>query len=185
MLELECKIKRRQYYLISVILVVVVVVGLVYLDYAGTFQPKSTPPNLYTSTTSDQDSGVTAYVMNVSQGAILRVNLTLSSLSSTEIAVPIESLTLTAYNSNSDTGNASLAQQSVFNYSFSVNQLTLQPQMSNSTTVTINMAKDAPTGTCTLEINLGALKFLSEPGKYDRSYSSSIPLEMVITPKPT
>jgi hypothetical protein len=175
------KMKRGQYYIISIILVAAIALSLVYLEHAGTFQPKSTPMLLYTSSISDQDTGVISYSLNASQGTTLKVNLTLSSLTSATIAVPMQSLTLTAYNSNSGIGNTTLIQQSVFNYSFSLNQLTLQPEMSNSTTITINFAKDAPTGRCYLDINLGNLKFLSEQGKYDQSYASSIPLEIVIT----
>jgi hypothetical protein len=64
--------------------------------------------------------------------------------------------------------------------------------MSNSTTITINWADDAPAGRYTAEIKLGNLKFLSTQGKNDQTapnsftpgaYASSIWLGIVVTPK--
>jgi hypothetical protein len=105
--------------------------------------------------------------------------------------IPIENIALTAYNStidysnNWDTSswNTSIVEQSVFNYSFSVNQLTLQPNMSNSTILTIKWANNAPTGRYALEINLSNLKFLSAQNKYDQSYAGSIWLGIIVTPE--
>ena len=168
------------------ILMVVVIAGL-YLVYANRTQPVSTPKKLYTYTVSQQNPDTLTGAMNVSQGETQQVNLALSSMDSAEIAVPIESLTLIAYNNTValNNWNTSLVQQSVFNYSFSLNQLTLQPGSSNSTTLTIKWADNAPAGKYTLDIDLGNVKFLSTPGKYDISYSESISLGIIVTPKGT
>ena len=185
--------KRTYYHIISIILAVVVVVGLVYLGYAIRIQPVSTPITLYSHSISSENTGLILDVINASQGTTQQVNLTLSSMSSAQIAIPIENLKLTAYNSTIDYGdnwdtsswNTSIVQQSVFNYSFSVSQITLQPNMSNSTIITIKWAGNAPTGRYTLYINLGDLKFLSAHGKYDQSYGTSIWLGVILTPKGT
>lgn len=79
------------------ILVVAVIAGL-YLVYANRTQPVSTPKTLYTYTVSQQNPDTLTGAMNVSQGETQQVKLALSSMSSAEIAVPIENLTLIAYN---------------------------------------------------------------------------------------
>ncbi len=147
---------------------------------------------MYTYIISPQNKGALTGVMNVSQGATQQVNLTLSSMSTAQIVVPIENLTLLAYNNtvatnNWDTSNwnTSLVEQDVFNYSFSLNQLTLQPGMSNSTVLTIKWFDNVPPGKYAVDIDLGNVKFLSAPGKYDISYSSSIWLGIIVTPKGT
>lgn len=140
---------------------------------------------------SPQNTGGINDVINASQGTTLKMNLTLTSITSLQIAIPLENLKLTAYNSTIDytnnwdsTGwNTSIIQERVLNYSFGLSQLTLQPNMSNSTTITIKVAENAPSGRYTLDINLGKIKFLTAPGKYDLSYSQGIWLGMIVTPK--
>ncbi len=180
--------KRRYQYIISTILIVIVIVGLVvYFDYNQTSKtPASTPPLLYTSSFSPQ-------IINASQGTIQQVNLTITSLCSTKIAIPIENLTINgytigiSYNVNASSPWSTSVQERVFNYSFSLNQLILQPFKSNSTLITIHLTDSflqQPTtlGSYSLEINLGKIIFLSEPEKYDVSYSGSTSLVMVVTP---
>ncbi len=181
--------KRRYYHLISIILVVAVIAAL-YFFYTYGDHPASTPIILYTSIISSENSASINDVLNASQGTNQEVNLTLSSITSAKIEIPIENLKLTAYNSTIDYGNnwdtnnwnTSLVQESVFNYSFSLSQLTLQPNMSNTTVVTIKWADSAPIGRYVLELNLGNLKFLSGHGMYDQSYGDSIWLGIILTP---
>jgi len=184
---------RKLHEVISIILTVIVIIGLVYAALILNRPPTSTPITLYTYIISPQNTGLTTDVMNITQGGTDQVSLTLRALHSPQIEVPIENLKLTAYNStidysnNWDTSswNTSIVQQKVFNYSFTLSQLTLQPNMSNFTIITIKLADNAPTGRYALEINLGNLKFLSKPAKYDISYSEGIWLGMIVTPKAT
>ena len=183
--------KRRYYPIIAIILVTVVVAGVVYLGYSSRIQPFSTPKTLYNYGFSSPDGSVISDVMNVSQGETQQLNLTLTSMNnSPEISIPIENITLTAYNStvdyngNWDTSgwNTSIIQESVFNYSFSLNQIILQPNTSNSTIITIQWANNAPTGRYALQIDLGNFKFLSTAGEHDKSYGSTIWLGAIVTP---
>ena len=84
---------RRYYMVISVILIAIVIVGLVvYSGYSSnrTKLPASTPLLLYISRISPQ-------IINASQGTTQQVNLTFTSMCSTEIAIPIENLTINGY----------------------------------------------------------------------------------------
>jgi len=103
-----------------------------------------------------------------------------------QIEIPIKNLTITSY---TDSSGYSFwdgsAQPNVINYSFSQSQIDLQPYTSNSTSLTIKWASGAPTGTFTLNIFLSNLKFISNPAKYDMSYSSSIWLGVNVNPKET
>jgi len=184
---------RKKVSAVLIILGVAVVIGIIYLGYSSQIHPASTPIHLY-NYTINSDTGVATSTLNATQGLTQQLNLTLTAMpSSPTIAVPIHSVKLTSYNSTIDYGgnldtrnwNKSLVQESIFNYSFSLNTLTLQPNTSNSTILTIKWANNAPTGRYTAEINLGNIKFLSTQEKYDQSYSSSIWLGIIITPKVT
>ena len=185
---------RKTVSAVLTILRVAVILGIIYLGYSS-FQihPASTPIHLYNYTIYS-NTGVATSTLNATQGLTQQLNLTLTAMpSSLAIAVPIDSIKLTSYNSPIDYGsnwdtrnwNKSLVQESIFNYSFSLNTLNLQPNTSNSTILIINWANNAPTGRYTAEINLGSIKFLSTQEKYDQSYGSSIWLGIVITPKAT
>ena len=180
---------RRYYMVISVILIAIVIVGLVvYSGYSSniTKLPASTPLLLYISRISPQ-------IINASQGTTQQVNLTFTSMCSTEIAIPIENLTINgytigiSYNVNASSSWSTSVQETVFNYSFSLNQLILQPFKSNSTMITIQLTDSflqQPTtlGSYSLDINFGKVIFLSPPEKYDISYSGGFPIAMIVTP---
>ena len=176
--RMEEEMNHRYYVVVSVILFVIVIVGLVvYFDYRLT--PISTPPLLYTSNISAQNN---SNIENATQGTTQQLNLILTSICSTEIAILIESFMIVGYTSAISNGfnggspwNAS-AQEAVFNYSFSLSKLILQPFMSNSTTITIHLANNAPLGSYSLYINFGKIIFLSAPNKYDIPYSGSTSL---------
>jgi len=128
--------------------------------------------------------------INASQGTTQQVNLTLTSRCPTEIVVPFENLTIYSYYSDVDYnfyGNYSgdwraSAQETVFNYSFSLSQLTLQPFISNSTVLTINLANNAPLGSYSFEIYLGEIVFLpSSEQQHYLSYSTDAPMVLVVT----
>jgi hypothetical protein len=184
---------RKPVSAVLTILGVAIIIGIIYLGFSSQIHPASTPIHLYNYTVYS-DTGVATNTLNASQGLTQQLNLTITPMpASPPIVVPIDSIKLTSYNSTIDYGgnwdtsnwNKSLIQEAIFNYSFNLNTLTLQPNTSNSTIITINWAKNAPTGRYTAEINLGNIKFLSTQGKHDQSYNSSIWLKIVITPKVT
>jgi hypothetical protein len=188
---------------VSIIVIVAVIFGIIYVIYSSQFHPTGTPINtpiiLYDHTVYVDN--IATYTLNASQGLTQQLNLTLTAYeSSPPIAVPIGNINLIAYNNTIDYSNnwdtrvwnKSLVQSSVFNYSIGLKTLTLQPNMPNSTLVTINWADNAPAGRYTAEIYLGNLKFLSTQGKNDQTapisftsgaYASSIWLGIVVTPK--
>ena len=177
---------------VSIVLAVAAVLGIVYFGISSTTPSfASTPILLYNSTITpypDLCQGTT----NASQGLLQQLNLTLTEYDfSTPIEVPIEDLRITAYDSAIDYGNnwnaknwnTSIDQTAVFNYSFSLKTLTLQPNASNSTIITINWSNNAPTGRYIIYVDLGTLKFLSKQGPYDQTYGSSFELGIVVAPK--
>jgi hypothetical protein len=167
--------------IVSIILIVIVIAGLVvYFDNSSASKtPESTPPLLYLASISN---------INASQDTTQQLNLTLTSICSTEIEIPIENLTIngytsaTSYNGNVSSPWSTSLQETVLNYSFSLSQLILQPSMSNSTMITIHLAHNASLGSYSLDIDLGKIIFLSEPKKNDISYAESSSLVMVVTP---
>ena len=179
---------QRNYVVVSIILISVVI--LAYVSYSSSIQPRSTPATLYMHKVSLQNTSVETDVINASQGTTQQLNLTLISWHSPKISIPIENLKITAYNSTVDFSNSwdssrwntTVSQGAVFNYSFSLSQLVLQPNGSNSTIITVNLANNAPVGRYTLELSLGQIKFLS-PSDNDLSYGAGIWLGMIITPK--
>jgi uncharacterized membrane protein len=147
-----------------------IVVALVYVR----FSPRITPPPLNTpiplldgnvSSLGEED-------MNVTQGSALQVNVTLTSLTDQELTIPIENLTLSGFNNTS--WDTSIPQNKVLNYTFSINQLVLQPRGSNSTVLTINIAEDAP---------LGQYAFTVELGNWQVTQFGGIGLTVRVTPK--
>jgi hypothetical protein len=175
--QAEIKMNHSYFVVISIVLVVVVVLGLVYL-YNNLNRPVSTPAVLYTSNISPAVSTqITGGVLNVivaARGETQQINLTLTSQHSSQIAVKIENLRLIAYNSTIDNKNwdasnwnTSMVQERVFNYSFGLSELTLQPYLSNSTIITLSLTNNAPIGKYALEIDLGN-------GNDDLSWSGSI-----------
>ena len=180
--------------IIAIILAIVIIAGVSgTVAYHSLFMPASTekpipptptPPLLYNEANFPQ-------YMNASQGTTQQLNLTLTSMCSSEIAIPIENLTINGYTSiiNYDFAGGSpwntSVQQTVFNYSFSLSQLILQPFMSNSTIITINLADNAAFGSYSLEIHYGNVMFLSAPKQYDISYSGSTSLVMRVAPNET
>lgn len=172
---------------VSAVLGVAIVLALAYFYYSSHQTPYGTPPILFFSNVSSLNTKD----LNVSQGTILRLNLTFTSLSNKQLTIPIENLKLIAYSetidyTNWDTSNwnTSILQERVFNYTFSFNQPTLQPSMSNSTILTIYIAEDAPLGRYALDVNFDTVKLIPPDGKSELSYGGSIGIEMIITPKP-
>lgn len=76
--------------------------------------------------------------------------------------------------------NYSSFQLQAFNYSFSQKELALQPDLSNSTLLTIDLAQNAPTGQYTFEISIGQVKTNNSI-----PYFATIELELIVTPKTT
>ena len=147
---------NRKFLAVASLIVLVAAVALVVFLLQNQPLPHSSPPLLYDCTFSvlnpqvTEVAGYNGFFNNVSQGLQLQVNMTFTSLTNQPIMIPIENLS-----ARYGYGNYSLVHQQAFNYSFSLNQVILQPDMSNSTLLTINIAEDTPLGRYSIGINLG------------------------------
>jgi hypothetical protein len=190
-------LKRKVALVIALIFSVLVLsfgTAIYYYNHNNKTEPKFIPrhPPMYTTTMSTLNSevdnigtGMGRYD-NVSQGTPFQVNLTFTSITTQKKLITIENLTVCYYNSTVDRHKFIASDKSypviqalAFNYSFSLNPVVLQPYMSNSTILTINLADDAPLGQYTLAIHTARI---IENGI---SYSGSFGLEMIVTPKGT
>jgi len=88
----------------------------------------------------------------ITQGAIFQQNLTVLSKAEIQIQIPL-SLKLTGYNNSAYT--SSTPQDRIFNYTFNPNLLVINPDESQSSIITIEVANDAPLGLYVLNIELG------------------------------
>ena len=110
--------------------------------------------------------------MNVTQGSTLQVNVTLTSLTVQELTIPIQNLTLSGFNNTS--WDNSIPQNELLNYTFSTNQLVLQPHESTSVVVTLEIAEDAP---------LVQYLFTVELGNSQVTHIGGISIIVGVTPK--
>jgi hypothetical protein len=113
----------------------------------------------------------TEYIMNVTQGSTQQVNFTITSNTDQELTIPLLDLKLEALVSETYNGELDSfiplpdwpnhfhfnqsAQDRPFNYTFSHNQLILQPYESDSTVITLDIVEDAPLGFYVFKIGLG------------------------------
>jgi hypothetical protein len=169
---------KKKIFLIAIAVVLAWVFAIVVFHP----QPAGTPVVSFSSSMSTLNTKD----MNVTQGTTVQVNLTFTETLDTQVTIPIENLKLIAYNQTVDYSNwdsrywnTSLIQEKVFNYSFSLNRLTLQPAKSNSTIITINVAQDAPTGRYELSLYSGNIKDEIS----GLSFTESIPIELIVVPK--
>jgi uncharacterized membrane protein len=114
--------------------------------------------------------------------------MTFTSITNQPIMIPIENLSAHYINSTVDLqrwingyDNYSFVPQQAFNYSFSVNQVTLQPYMSNSILLTINIPEDAPLGRYAIRINLGNVEVVNAD-ENSLSYSATWGFGITVTP---
>ena len=183
--------------MVLIILVLVAVIGLVYFRYHPFIEgPMSTPLLQYSVSIVSVDTGLALPVFNATQGSNQQFNLTLALLDdSQKLSVPLENITLTGYNStishdlylNWDNRywNKSLVQETVFNYTSSVNPVILQSATPVSTILTLQWSNDAPVGRYTIDVDLGKFSFLSSPGEFDQSYRETITLYIIVNSRVT
>jgi hypothetical protein len=143
--------------IVSVIAVLALIIGYIALSelkHKSTLPAKTPIPLISGQFHINQDISAPQRPswVNVSQGTSFKVNLTLTSHAG-HLRVNIQNLTITYYNSQvnfsrptNTNEDYSSVQSSAFNYAFSPNPITVQPSMSNSTIITINLSQEAPIG---------------------------------------
>ena len=171
-----------------IIITVAVIAVVASLEYHKNIDnPVATPRLLYSHDISPQHLEDVKNVINATQGTAVHINLTLTSECDAQIAIPMENIKLTGYSENitSTWGGSNWdkppIQDEIFSHSLSLNELTLQPRMSNSTIITISLVDNTPVGRYTIAIDLGFIEFLSEPGENDISYGGGFELYLFVT----
>ncbi len=163
-------VKTKHFLIVYFILVIAVVSVVVYEHFRGFPSPPErgdvighNPPLLDASLSSSGD--------NVTQGSTLQVTVTLTSRTDQELTIPIN-LTLAGFNNTA--WDNSIPQNQLFNYTFSTNELVLQPNESKSTVLTLEIAEDAP---------LVDYLFHVELGNWQITDLGGISLPVKVTPK--
>jgi hypothetical protein len=168
---------KRKIALSTFLVILVIVVGIYFFNNSK--MPVGTPVmdfdyQIFPLNTQDY---------NVTQGSNFEVNLTFTSIINNQIVIPLENLSIAAFNStisysNWDTRdwNKSITDQQVFSYSFGLKQLNLQPLQANYTILTINIEENAPTGCYELDLNIGKI---TDPIS-GLTYFTTIPIDMII-----
>lgn len=128
------------------------------------------------------------YVFYFTRGSTQQVNFTLTSITDQNLMIPID-FGLSAFHSENYDGELDCfipsnnptrfyynesAQDKLFNYSFSHNQLILQPHESNSTIITLEIADIAPPGFYAFSVKLG---------NWEVTQRKSFQLDVVVEPK--
>jgi hypothetical protein len=174
---------------ITIIVLLLGYFALSELNQKSDALPSKTPvPLVSGKIIADQDIVIPQYPswINVSQGTSFKVNLTITSMAG-QLEVRMQNLTVTYYYSQVKLGNPidlsdnnfSSIPKSAFNYSFSINPITLQPIMSNSTIITVNLAEDAPIGQYFIAVRQG-VEVLQSDGTFEQEDSHSNVIQLIV-----
>jgi hypothetical protein len=162
---------KKHFLIVGVILIVAAVFIVVYEDFRNrqiiSEQGDANyhdPPLLYVNLSTWRE--------NITQGSTLKVNVTLISRADQELTIPIENLKLAGFNNTA--WNNHIPQNKLFNYTFSNNELVLQPNESKSTVLTLEIAEDAP---------LVEYLFYIELGNSQITQLEAVSLTIGVTPK--
>lgn len=153
------------------ILVIAVISAVVYEHFRSFPSPPERGDVIY-HTPPLVDANLSSWGDNVTQGSTLQVNVTLISRTDQELTIPIENLTLAGFNNTA--WDNSIPQNKLFNYTFSTNQLVLQPHESKTTVLTLEIAEDAP---------LVQYLFYIELGNSQVTHLGAVSLAIRVTPK--
>jgi hypothetical protein len=182
---------RRGYYLLAFVVALCVIGGVVFWEYTHVYVPICAAPFFYSYKIATMDTNLELPYYTTTQGETQQFNLTFSiSKPRPKISLPIGNLNLTGYNSSRYDAldwrnwvwNSSLVQEAIFNYSLSQNPIVLQSGVSNSTILTLNWARDAPTGRYTIAIPLRNFIFLEPQSDYE-SFGMNLTLHIRVEPK--
>lgn len=147
------------------------------------------PPPLIECKLSTIEEDSTFFILNVTQDSTQQVNFTLTSKTDQKLTIPLD-FRLVAFHSETYDGELDSfiprthdptrffynesAQDKIFNYTFSYNELILHPHESNSTTITLEIADIAPLGFYAFSVRLG---------HFEVTRQKSWQLSVVVEPK--
>ena len=162
---------KKHFLIISFILIVTTVFIVVYEDFRNR-QIISEQGDANYHDPPLLDVNLSTWRENVTQGSTLKVNVTLISRADQELTIPIENLKLAGFNNTA--WDNPIPQNKLFNYTFSNNELVLQPNESKSTVLTLEIAEDAP---------LVQYLFYIELGNSQITQLEAVSLTIGVTPK--
>ncbi len=93
--------------------------------------------------------------LNITQGGVTRLNVTLTSLNMNETTIPL-SLVLQTYENKPL--NASITREKLFSSTFTVNPIFLEPNDTVTSMLTLHVGDAAPSGKYTFLVELGNLQ---------------------------
>jgi hypothetical protein len=143
---------KKHFLIVGVILIVTAVFIVVYEDFRNRQIISERGDAIYHDPPL-LDVNLSTWRENVTQGSTLKVNVTLISRADQELTIPIENLKLAGFNNTA--WDNPIPQNKLFNYTFSNNELVLQPNESKSTVLTLEIAEDAPLVQYLFYIELG------------------------------
>jgi hypothetical protein len=144
-------VSTKYFLIVAVILVITVVSAVLYEVFRN--RPSHPQDWQIYHTHPLLDANLSSWSDNVAQGSTLQVNVTLISRTDQELRIPIENLTLAGFNNTA--WDNSIPQDRLFNYTFSTNELVLQPYESKCSVLTIEIGEDAPLVQYLFYIELG------------------------------
>ena len=143
---------KKHFLIVGVILIVTAVFIVVYEDFRNRQIISERGDAIYHDPPL-LDVNLSTWRENITQGSTLKVNVTLISRADQELTIPIENLKLAGFNNTA--WDNPIPQNKLFNYTFSNNELVLQPNESKSTVLTLEIAEDAPLVQYLFYIELG------------------------------
>ena len=162
---------KKHFLIVGVILIVTAVFIVVYEDFRNRQIISERGDAIYHDPPL-LDVNLSTWRENVTQGSTLKVNVTLISRADQELTIPIENLKLAGFNNTA--WDNPIPQNKLFNYTFSNNELVLQPNESKSTVLTLEIAEDAP---------LVQYLFYIELGNSQITQLEAVSLTIGVTPK--
>ena len=162
---------KKHFLIVGVILIVTAVFIVVYEDFRNRQIISERGDAIYHDPPL-LDVNLSTWRENITQGSTLKVNVTLISRADQELTIPIENLKLAGFNNTA--WDNPIPQNKLFNYTFSNNELVLQPNESKSTVLTLEIAEDAP---------LVEYLFYIELGNSQITQLEAVSLTIGVTPK--
>jgi uncharacterized membrane protein len=159
---------RKQLATVLTIIIVIVAITSAYIFVAsnGPPSPLSKPLPLVELNLAPSGS------LNVTQGGVTSVNVTLTSLNMSETTIPL-SLVLQAY--NNEPWNASITKEELFSSTFTLNPVVLEVNETRTSVLTLHVAEDVSTG---------KYAFLVELGNTEIHHVLGATLELNVAPSP-
>ena len=165
---------RKALVVVSIVLIIISVLIFEYINFLSTpshLPENPVPPTYYTTTISlvnspeipNEAGPPPDFYANITRGNELKISINVTSTGLSPVLVIVQKISVWWYNptvnlstwywppNNSTDTNI---QESAFSYSASPNSVNLQLSSSNSTIITLNIAKDAPVGQYSMYINL-------------------------------